>query len=170
MLGSFCAARLIRALGAYLLKLEKYVMKSIFGLLLLLTCSTVITQAQQSAENRQPKTQLSVAENKKVCVLGDVLRPALIPFRSGLSVAKAIEDVGGVPKDTNSNEVRVYSQTIEGEMRVIRLDLKAIKKRPYLDLVLQSYDIVEVVPRNMKKRTPQSYINPCFSGRLKTID
>jgi hypothetical protein len=56
----------------------------------------------------------------------------------------------------------VYSAMIESSgSRAIYVDLKAIKKRPYKDLELQSYDVVTV--RGKGGRVQGQAVNPCPS-------
>ena len=142
-------------------------MKAIFVLLLLLAPLVSTTRSQAPDRSPQPGTP-SGSEDKWVCVVGNVLKPSKFPFRKGITVTKAIEEAGGIPPDNKSQEVRVYSQTTEDVMRVIYIDLDVVRKKPYMDLDLQSFDIVEVV-FSKKDKIPKVVPNPCFSQPLKGI-
>ena len=134
-------------------------MKAIVGLALLLAFMVVTIRAQ--VVDRHPESgTLGNPEEKKICVLGNVVKPAMIPFRAGMTVTQAIKEAGGIPADDRSREVRVFSLTTDDVFRVIDVDLEKVKKRPYLDLRLQSFDIVEVV-FSSKKKIPANPYNPC---------
>jgi len=138
-------------------------MKATFVLLLLLA-PLVSTMRSQSADRSKAGSTYD-SEDKKICVLGNVLKPSMIRFRSGITVTQAIKEAGGIPANNKSKEVRVYSQTTEGKHRVIYVDLELVRRKPYMDLELQSFDIVEV----LTKKKIVAY-NPCFSQPLKKID
>ena len=58
----------------------------------------------------------------------------------------------------------VFSRMAEGgELRAIHLDLVVIEKRPYWDLELQSFDIVEVYSPKKTNISPRPNTNPCPS-------
>ena len=50
-----------------------------------------------------------------------------------------------------------------GGLRAIHLDLVVIEKRPYWDLELQSFDIVEVYLPKKANISPRLSTNPCLS-------
>ena len=143
-------------------------MKVAFALLSLLlgTISTVGTAVYR---HRQQISRSDLTE-KKVCVLGNVTNPSMIRFRDGMTVTQAIRDAGGIPKHKKSNKVRVYSSTMDGRNRIIYLDLERIRKRPYTDLELQSFDIVEVVFSARDAKNIPAPHNPCFSKPFARID
>jgi len=58
--------------------------------LLLLLAFASIGQSKQQGEP-------SISPEKKVCVVGDVTKPSLIPFTKGLTVAGAVKEAGGIP-------------------------------------------------------------------------
>ena len=138
-------------------------MKAIFVLLLLLAPLVSTTRAQ-APDSGIP----SGSKDKTICVLGNVLKPSMLPFRSGITVTKAIEEAGGIPWNSKSKKVRVYSQTTEEVIRILNIDLDIVRKKPYTDLELQSFDIVEVL-FSKKEKIPKGLHNPCFSQPLKGI-
>jgi protein involved in polysaccharide export with SLBB domain len=144
-------------------------MKVTFVVLLLLA-PLVGTMRPQSIELGQQSGIPSDSEDKRVCVVGNVIKPSSLRFRSGITVTEAIKEAGGIPPNNKSKKVRVYSQTTEGTNRIIYVDLKMVKRKPYMDLELQSFDIVEVLSSTEKKKIAAVRYNPCFSLPLKRID
>jgi len=61
-----------------------------------------------------------------------------------------------------------YSRTTEGGIRILDVDLDIVRKKPYMDLELQSFDIVEVL-FSKKDKIPEVLPTPCFSRTLKGI-
>ena len=142
-------------------------MKAIFVLLLLLAPLVSATRSQAPDRSQQSDTP-SDSKDKTICIVGNVLKPARLPFRKGITVTKAIQEAGGIPTDSKSKKVRVYSQTTEDVVRIIYVDLDIVRKKPYMDLELQSFDIVEVL-FSKKDKIPKVLPNPCFSQPLKGI-
>jgi protein involved in polysaccharide export with SLBB domain len=142
-------------------------MKAVFVLLLLLAPLVSTTRSQATDRSQQSGTP-SDSEDKTICVLGNVSKPSRLRFRTGITVTKAIEEAGGNLPNSKSKKVRVYSQTTEGVIRVLDVDLDIVRKKPYMDLELQSFDIVEVV-FSKKDKIPKVVPNPCFSQPLKGI-
>jgi len=136
--------------------------------LLLVTLIGTITppSLNQSQQSESPID----SKEKRICVLGNVKNPAMLPFRRGITVTQAIKQAGGISSNHKTREVRVYSQTTEGINRVIYVDLEVIKRKPYMDLELQSFDIVEVLYTTPAKKTGAVVYNPCFSFPFKRID
>lgn len=141
-------------------------MKVTFVLLLLLA-PLVATMRAQSTDRSQESAALADSGDKRICVVGNVMKPSLLRFRKGITVTQAIKEAGGIPTENKSKKVRVYSQTSEGIHRVFYVDLETVRRKPYMDLELQSFDIVEVL--SGKKKIPGNY-NPCFSVPFKRID
>ena len=142
-------------------------MKIVF-VLLLLVAPLVSTTRSQAPDRSQQLGTPSDSQNKTICVVGNVLKPSRFPFRKGITVTKAIEEAGGIPPDSKSKKVRVYSQTTEDVIRIFDIDLGVVRKKPYMDLELQSFDIVEVA-FGKKDKIPKAVPNPCFSQPLKGI-
>jgi protein involved in polysaccharide export with SLBB domain len=131
-------------------------MKATFVLFALLVASTTMARGQQ------PNPQPSPAEEKYVCVIGGVARPSRVTLNGRLTVAQAIKETGGILPDARTL-VRVYSRTTDGVTRVTTVDLKAAKKKPALDLELQSYDLVEVLRKKSGYETIGAALKPCLS-------
>ena len=144
-------------------------MKATFVLLLLL--GPILGMMRFQAPGRSQQSSItSDSEDKKICVLGNVIRPSLLQFRVGITVTQAIKEAGGIPPHNKSKKARVYSQTTEGTSRIIYVDLETLRRKPYMDLELQSFDTVEVLFGTKKKKFAAAPYNPCFSRSLKGID
>lgn len=128
--------------------------------------TTTFTLPNHSQQSDIP----SDSKEKRICVLGNVKNPAMLPFRSGITVTQAIKEAGGISSNRKTRNVRVYSQTTEGTNRIIYVDLEIIRRKPYMDLELQSFDIVEVLYGTANAKTAAAPYNPCFSLPFKRID
>ena len=142
---------------------------NITSLLLSLLVTTVLTVGAGASSGRQQFIRLDPTD-KKVCVLGNVTNPSMVRFRDGMTVTQAIRDAGGVPKHRKSSKVRVHSLTMDGRNRIIYVDLERIRKKPYTDLELQSFDVVEVVFSARDAKNIPAPSNPCFSKPFVRID
>jgi protein involved in polysaccharide export with SLBB domain len=142
-------------------------MKILPLLVVLTTLFVTATRGQDSRMNPPVADQ-----NKKVCIVGNVIKPREILFDKSLTITDAIKQAGGIRPDKRDNEVIVISQMIggEGRVRIIYVDLKAIEKKSYMDLDLQDLDIIEVLSRKPDK-VRETFVNPCpwvpvFKDRL----
>jgi polysaccharide export outer membrane protein len=93
----------------------------------------------------RPGDVVSVLEADQVFVVGNVIRPSIIPLKEPLTVSRAIAMSGGVLPYSKTDHVRIIRQpagnTAKQEMVI---DLKAIEKKHADDIVLQANDIVDV--------------------------
>jgi len=127
-------------------------------LLLLTLTASLLTSARGQQSLTTPR---SADQTKKVCIVGNVVNQREILFDKRLTVTAAIEQAGGIRTDRTDNDVIVISRMIgDWRDRVIHVDLKAIKKKPYMDLLLQDLDIIEVLSRKPDK-VRESFVNPC---------
>jgi hypothetical protein len=147
-------------------------------ILLTLTASLLTsTQGQQSLT-----TQWGAERTRKVCIVGNVVNQREILFDKSLTVTAAIEQAGGIRADKTDHDVIVISRTLtvteqatqvgnwRNQVTVTHVDLRAIKEKPYMDLLLQDLDIIEVLPRK-PNRLREAFVNPCpwapaFKGRM----
>jgi protein involved in polysaccharide export with SLBB domain len=146
-------------------------------LILTLSASLLTSTRGQQSLTTQPR-----AERKKVCVVGNVVNQRELLFDKSLTVTAAIAQAGGIRIDKTDNDVIVISRTLmiaeritrvgdwRNQVTVTHVDLKAIKEKPYMDLLLQDLDIVEVLPRK-PNRLREAFVNPrpwapVFKGRM----
>jgi polysaccharide export outer membrane protein len=88
-----------------------------------------------------------VAEASPVYIVGNVVQPANLYLREGMTLTRALATVGGV-RDANESKVKIYrlnQQTMKQQELIV--DFKAIKANKIEDVELQPYDIVEVPKR-----------------------
>ena len=137
-------------------------MKTICALFALFVALSVTVRAQQ------PNPQPPDSGEEWVCVLGGVLKPSKITFRSGLTLTHVLSEVGGVLPGDKSHKVNVY-RINKDRNEIISVDLNSIKKEPRRDLNLQAYDIVEVLGKRGGKNSPAT-LNPChLSSRFLSL-
>ena len=129
-------------------------MKILYTLSILLTVSSILPVQQPSGTSIQNTPPYS--EDKKVCVIRNVVKPSAVWFKTSITVTQAIKEAGGVSTDSKNTEV-IISRKLEGAVReIIRVDLKAIEKGRAKDLPLENNDIVDVIPKDKKKRVPRT--------------
>ena len=93
----------------------------------------------------RPGDYIIVTEAEPVYITGSVVAPQGIYLRDQLTLSRAIAMVGGVRKEANSNDVRIYRQKPGAQdQEVIVVDYSAIKKNKKPDFFLQPYDVIEV--------------------------
>jgi protein involved in polysaccharide export with SLBB domain len=94
---------------------------------------------------------ITVQEAESVYVIGGVANPRQIPFRSEITVARAVASAGGLTKDAVAQNVTVFRRENKNT-KVIEINLDKAKTDSSEDIVLQAYDIVEVAQRGGGKR------------------
>jgi polysaccharide export outer membrane protein len=93
----------------------------------------------------RPGDIVRVLEADQVFVVGNVLRPTIIPLKEPITVSRAIAYAGGTAPSTKKDRVRIIRQT-PGSItkQEIFVDLGAIEKRKAEDVALLANDIVDV--------------------------
>ena len=105
----------------------------------------------------------SVAE--PVYITGSVVAPQGVYHRDGLTLGRALAQVGGAKKEAKATDVRIYRQKPGStEPEVIHVDYAAIKKQKQKDVLLLPYDIIEVPEAG--KLSKQMVLNTLTSGLL----
>jgi polysaccharide biosynthesis/export protein len=109
-----------------------------------------------NAENSpyvQPGDTINLLEADKVFVVGNVVKPSIIPLKEKVTISKAIAASGGTLPDSKLDKVRILRQTGQdaAEKTEIFIDLKAINKREAEDVALMPNDIVDVPSSSGKK-------------------
>jgi polysaccharide export outer membrane protein len=106
----------------------------------------------------RPGDVVSVSEAEQAFIVGNVLRPSVIPLKEPTTVSRAIAMSGGTMPDTKSDRVRIVRQPPGSTNKTeIFVDLKAIDKQKAEDIVLQAGDIVDV-PTSGAKRLLRSLV------------
>ncbi|HEV3469099.1 MAG TPA: polysaccharide biosynthesis/export family protein [Pyrinomonadaceae bacterium] len=99
----------------------------------------------------RPGDIVTVTEAEQAYVVGNVLKPTMIPLKERVTVSQAIAMAGGTLPDTQSERVRIVRQERAGGKTEIIVDLKAISRRRAEDVALQANDIVEVPTASGKR-------------------
>lgn len=93
----------------------------------------------------RPGDIVRVLEADQVYVVGNVLRPTIIPLKEPITVSRAIAYAGGTAPSTKKDKVRIIRQTTGSTTKQeIFVDLGAIEKRKAEDVALLANDIVDV--------------------------
>ena len=93
----------------------------------------------------RPGDIVRVLDADQVYVVGNVLRPTMIPLKEPITISKAIAFAGGTAPSTKKDRVRIIRQTPGSTTkREIFVDLGAIEKRKAEDVALLANDIVDV--------------------------
>lgn len=92
----------------------------------------------------QPGDVIYVAEASPIYVTGNVLQPANLYLKDGMTLHRVLSAVGG-PKNAKEDKIRIYRQK-PGTMtqEIVTVDYKAIKAGKQPDITLQPYDVIEV--------------------------
>jgi polysaccharide biosynthesis/export protein len=95
---------------------------------------------------------ISVMDAEQVFVVGNVLKPTMIPLREPVTISRAIAMAGGLLPDTKTDKIRIVRLLPGGNgKQEILVDLKAIEKQQAPDIVLQADDIVNVPVSGTKR-------------------
>jgi tRNA-binding EMAP/Myf-like protein len=140
--------------------------KPIHAVLLLLVVvgiGPVQVSSVTASQNTPPDS-----ENKKVCVILNVVKPSAVRFKDSITLTQAVKEAGGVGPNLKSSQVRIYiSRKLEdSNIRMFFVDLRAIEKGRAEDISLENNDIVLVTQKDAKKSVPitqltQSDCAPC---------
>lgn len=94
---------------------------------------------------------ITVLEAKPLYVTGGVAAPKQIAVRSQLTLSRAIDSAGGLSKDADASEIRIFRRNgIETTSLVA--DLNKIKAGRAADINLQPFDVVEVSQTGRRRR------------------
>jgi polysaccharide export outer membrane protein len=94
-----------------------------------------------------------VAEASPIYIVGNVVQPANLYLREGMTLTRALATVGGV-RDANESKVKIYrlnQRTMKQEELIV--DYKAIKSNKSKDINLEPYDIIEVPKKGFSSKT-----------------
>ena len=98
----------------------------------------------------RPGDIVTITEAEQAYVVGNVLRPSMIPLKDKVTVSQALAMAGGTLPDTAGERVRIVRQSPGGKTEIM-VDLKAISRRRAEDVALQANDIVEVPTASGKR-------------------
>jgi polysaccharide export outer membrane protein len=93
----------------------------------------------------RPGDIVIVMEAKPIYITGSVVAPQGLYLQNGLTISRAIAMVGGLKKESKSEDIRIYRQKRgTSEQELIHVNFIAIKKKQQEDVLLQPYDIIDV--------------------------
>ncbi|MGI8656604.1 MAG: polysaccharide biosynthesis/export family protein [Pyrinomonadaceae bacterium] len=120
----------------------------------------------------RPGDIVTASVSEPVYITGSVIAPQGIYHRDGLTLGRALAQVGGARKEAKATDVRIYRQKPgSSDQEVIHVDYAAIKKQKQKDVLLQAYDIIEVPEAGIasKQRLTQTLIQGILSIGPQTI-
>jgi protein involved in polysaccharide export with SLBB domain len=96
-----------------------------------------------------PKITLVVKAyaSKSVSMIGQVQKPGQIPWSEGLTLLKAVSQVGGFTQLANSNQVILIRKAKDGRMLRVLVSVDAIIENSQPDIPLQAGDTIKVEQR-----------------------
>jgi polysaccharide export outer membrane protein len=92
----------------------------------------------------QPGDIITIPAAEQALIVGNVLKPSVIPLREPTTLSRAVALAGGVLPETNRERVRIVRQTEGTNTTDIYVNLKAVDKRQADDILLKPNDIIEV--------------------------
>lgn len=101
---------------------------------------------------------VTVLEANPIYVIGGVENPKQISTRSQMTVSRAISTAGGLTKDADAKKVTIFRR-VGNETKIIDADLDKIKANQAEDIILQAFDVVEVLQKGREKRQFPPVIN-----------
>lgn len=94
---------------------------------------------------------ITVFEAKSVYVIGGVVNPKQISFRSQISLTRAINSAGGLAKNADATKITIFRRE-KGESKIIEADLEKILANQAEDIILQPFDIIDVTQKGSERR------------------
>ena len=93
----------------------------------------------------RPGDIVTASVSEPIYITGSVVAPQGLYHREGLTLGRALAQVGGPRKEAKATDVRIYRQKPGvSDQEVIHVDYAAIKKQKQKDVLLMPYDIIEV--------------------------
>ena len=134
---------------------NKSALLSLLILAIVSLLAEVVARAQQ-----QSSTDASPSE--QIYVTGQVVAPQAIFFKQLITISRAITMAGGMLPHAGRDRVLIYRNNTENKtlMTMIIVGQKAIKKQRAEDILLQPYDVVEIVSKKLSKQLKRACPNP----------
>lgn len=98
----------------------------------------------------RPGDIVKVEEAEPVYITGSVVAPQGVYLREGLTLSRALAQVGGVRKEAKTDKIRIIrSKPNSNEQpELLAVNYKAIRDQKQPDILLKPYDIIEVGEAN----------------------
>jgi polysaccharide export outer membrane protein len=120
----------------------------------------------------QPGDIVKVPDAAQAFIVGNIMRPMIIPLGERITVTRAIAMAGGTLPDTKSSEVKIVRESTDGMTTSLIVNLDAIRKQRAQDVVLQPNDIVEVPSKSGFVKSLKGLVNgivPTLMGLPITV-
>jgi len=120
----------------------------------------------------RPGDIVTASTSEPVYITGSVVSPQGVFHREGLTLGRALAQVGGARKEAKATDVRIYRQKPGSpDQEVIHVDYAAIKKQKQKDVLLKPYDIIEVPEAGIasKSRLSQTLLQGLLNIGPQTI-
>lgn len=101
---------------------------------------------------------VTVLEANPIYVIGGVENPKQISTRSAMTLSRAVATAGGLTKDADAKKIIIFRRSGK-ETKTIEANLDKIKSNQAEDIVLQAFDIVEVLQKGREQRKFPPIIN-----------
>lgn len=85
-----------------------------------------VLPAAASVEVRPGDVLLIPRAEREVAVLGQVQRPGVVPYRTGMTLAQALAAVGGVTQEADLARAALTRTEADGSQRIIPVDLRPV--------------------------------------------
>jgi len=112
---------------------------------------------------------ITVLEAESVYIIGGVVNPKQISFRSQITLSRAVASAGGLSKDAVAQKITIFRRENKST-KIIEADLDKAKTDPAEDVVLQASDIIEVAQKGRGKRKYPPLVRTIESVGKNTAD
>ena len=112
---------------------------------------------------------ITVQEAESIYVIGGVASPKQISSRAGITVSRAIDSAGGIIKGGDARNVTIFRREA-GITKIIAVDLEKIKSSKADDVVLKTFDIIDVPQSGREKRKFPPVLKIAEISRKNTIN
>lgn len=98
----------------------------------------------------RPGDIVKVEEAEPVYITGAVVQPQGVFLREGLTLSRALAQVGGVRREAKTNKIRIIRSKPNSNEKpeLLAVNYKAIRDQKEPDILLKPYDIIEVGEAN----------------------
>lgn len=88
---------------------------------------------------------VTVEEAAPIYVTGGITAPQRILFRQGMTLSRAIASAGGLSRGADQTKITIYRRQMnQADLKVIEANFEKIISHTAEDILLQTYDIVEI--------------------------
>lgn len=112
---------------------------------------------------------VTVQESDLIYIIGGVVNPKQIASRAQTTLTRAVSSAGGATKNADIKKITIYRR--EGiETKTIEADLEAINNGKAEDLILKSFDVVEVAQNGKTKGKLPPVVRAIENNEKNTVN